>query len=194
KKSGAGSDEIYVSPWFAYKQLLFTADSVTPQETRESSTEDEKDTPAEILNRENSATSQSTCISEDEHEFTLPPIRKKRNIKSTTIDDKEAEAYNFMKKASEELSQKDEFTTYGQLIAHKIRNLNTFNRLIAQQRINNILFNLEMQQITGAAATHNVTEMRNATEIQTMTEIPNVTDMRNMTEIHNFYGDTGDTG
>ncbi|CAH1981424.1 unnamed protein product [Acanthoscelides obtectus] len=107
KKSGAGSDEIYVSPWFAYKQLLFTADSVTPRETGESTTEDEKDTPAEILNRENSATSKFTCISEDEHEFTLPPIRKKRNIKSTTIDDKEAEAYNFMKKASEELSQKD---------------------------------------------------------------------------------------
>ena len=42
KKSGSGSDEIYVSPWFAYKHLLFTADSVTPRETRETSTEEEK--------------------------------------------------------------------------------------------------------------------------------------------------------
>lgn len=42
KKSGSGSDEIYVSPWFAYKHLLFTADSVTPRKTRESSTEEEK--------------------------------------------------------------------------------------------------------------------------------------------------------
>lgn len=47
-----------------------------------------------------------------------------------------------MKKATEELSQKDEFSIYGQLIGHKIRNLNSFNRLLAQQRINNILFDL----------------------------------------------------
>lgn len=81
-----------------------------------------QDTQAEVFNRESSATSQSTCMSEDEHDFTLPSIRKKRNVKSTKID-KEEEAYKFMKKATEELSQKDEFTVYGQLIAHKIRNL-----------------------------------------------------------------------
>lgn len=135
-----------------------------------------QDTQAEVFNRESSATSQSTCMSEDEHDFTLPSIRKKRNVKSTKIDDKEEEAYKFMKKATEELSQKDEFTVYGQLIAHKIRNLNPLNRLLAQQRINNILFDLEMQQMTGAAATQNVTEMRNVTEIPEIfndTEMPN---------------------
>ncbi|KAJ8728628.1 hypothetical protein PYW07_006324 [Mythimna separata] len=155
KKSGAGFDEIYVSPWFAYKHLLFTADSVTPRETIETSTAEKKDTQAEVFNRESSATSQSTCMSEDEHDFTLPSIRKKRNVEIKKIDDKDEEASKFMKKATEELTQKDEFTIYGQLIAHKIRNLNPLNRLLAQQRINNILFNLEMQQMTGAAATQN---------------------------------------
>lgn len=84
-----------------------------------------------------------------------------------------------MKKATEELSQKDEFTVYGQLIAHKIRNLNPLNRLLAQQRINNILFDLEMQQMTGAAATQNVTETRNVTEIPNVIEIFNDTEMPN---------------
>lgn len=122
-------------------------------------------------------------MSADEHEFTIPPIKKKRNIKSTKIDDKEEEAYQFMKKANEELSKKDEFTTYGQLVAHKIRNLNAINRLLAQQRINNILFDLEMQQITGAGATQNDTEMRNVTEIQNMTEIQVTDEMLNNTEM-----------
>ncbi|VVC93569.1 unnamed protein product [Leptidea sinapis] len=153
KKSGAGSDEIYVSPWFAYKHLLFTADSVAP---RESSFEDEKEAQTEIFKRESSATSQSPCVSEDEHGYILTPIRNKRNIKSTTNDDTEEEAHKIMKKPNEELTQKDEFTIYGELIAHKIRNLNTLNRLLAQQRINNILFDLEMQQMTTSATAQNV--------------------------------------
>lgn len=40
-------------------------------------------------------------MSDDEHDFTLPSIRKKRNVKSTKIDDKEEEAYKFMKKATQ---------------------------------------------------------------------------------------------
>ncbi|KAJ8730009.1 hypothetical protein PYW07_017047 [Mythimna separata] len=171
KNSGAGSDEIYVSPWFAYKHLLFTADSVTPRETRETSTKEKKDTQAEVFIRESSVTSQSTCMSEDEHDFILPSIRKKRNVENKKTD--EEEASKFMKKATEELNQKDEFTLYGQLIAHKIRNLNPLNRLLAQQRINNTLFNLEMQQMTGAAATQNATEIPNVIEIFNDTEMPN---------------------
>lgn len=52
-----------------------------------------------------------------------------------------------MKTAAEQLNQKDEYTIFGQLVGHKIRKLNPCNRLIAQQRINNILFELEMEQI-----------------------------------------------
>ena len=35
KKSGAGVDDVYDSPWFAYKSLMFILDSITPRETKE---------------------------------------------------------------------------------------------------------------------------------------------------------------
>nr|CAH7738427.1 unnamed protein product [Callosobruchus chinensis] len=35
-KSGSGSDSKYDSTWFAYRQLLFIADSVTPRQTKDS--------------------------------------------------------------------------------------------------------------------------------------------------------------
>lgn len=41
----------------------------------------------------------------------------------------------------------DEFHIFGELIAHKIRNLDPRNRIIAQENIQTILFDLEMTQI-----------------------------------------------
>jgi hypothetical protein len=35
KKSGASVDNVYDSPWFAYKSLMFILDSITPRETKE---------------------------------------------------------------------------------------------------------------------------------------------------------------
>jgi hypothetical protein len=35
KNSGAGVDDMYDSPWFAYKSLTFILDSVTPRETKQ---------------------------------------------------------------------------------------------------------------------------------------------------------------
>jgi len=35
KKSGVGVDDVYGSPWFAYKSLTFILDSITPTETKE---------------------------------------------------------------------------------------------------------------------------------------------------------------
>jgi hypothetical protein len=45
KESGAVVDNVYDSPWFAYKSLMFILDSIIPRETRESwtnNTESEK--------------------------------------------------------------------------------------------------------------------------------------------------------
>lgn len=36
KKSGAGTDENYETPWFAYKSLLFIGDTLTPRFTKDS--------------------------------------------------------------------------------------------------------------------------------------------------------------
>lgn len=41
KKSGSGADETYVSSWFAYKPLIFIADSSTPRGTKDSEQEHE---------------------------------------------------------------------------------------------------------------------------------------------------------
>ncbi|KAJ8965291.1 hypothetical protein NQ314_004220 [Rhamnusium bicolor] len=38
KKSGAGAEDKYESPWFAYKSMLFISDSITPRQTKESLT------------------------------------------------------------------------------------------------------------------------------------------------------------
>jgi hypothetical protein len=35
KKSGAGVGDVYDSPWFAYKSLMFILGSITPRETKE---------------------------------------------------------------------------------------------------------------------------------------------------------------
>jgi len=35
KKSGADVDDVYDSPWFAYKSLMFILDFLTPRETKE---------------------------------------------------------------------------------------------------------------------------------------------------------------
>jgi hypothetical protein len=36
KKSGAGTDSSYDTPWFAYSSLMFILDSVSPRETKDS--------------------------------------------------------------------------------------------------------------------------------------------------------------
>lgn len=49
KKTGSGAEEVYISHWFAYKPLLFIADTLTPNQTTElgentQNTEDETGT------------------------------------------------------------------------------------------------------------------------------------------------------
>jgi hypothetical protein len=47
KKSGAGVDDVYDSPWFAYKSLMFVLDSITPRETKETAAGQTKNTESE---------------------------------------------------------------------------------------------------------------------------------------------------
>jgi chloramphenicol O-acetyltransferase len=47
KKSGAGVDNVYNYPWFVYKSLMFILDSITPTETKETGTEQTKNTESE---------------------------------------------------------------------------------------------------------------------------------------------------
>ena len=47
KKSGAGVDDVYDSPWFANKSLMFILDSITPRETKETGAGQTKNTESE---------------------------------------------------------------------------------------------------------------------------------------------------
>jgi hypothetical protein len=47
KKSGAGVDDVYDSPWFGYKSLMFILDSITRRETKETGTGQTKNTELE---------------------------------------------------------------------------------------------------------------------------------------------------
>jgi hypothetical protein len=47
KKSGAGVDDVYDSPWFAYQSLKFILDSITPTETKGTGAGQTKNTESE---------------------------------------------------------------------------------------------------------------------------------------------------
>jgi len=47
KQSGVGVDDVYDSPWFAYKSLMFILDSKTPGETKETGAGQTKNTESE---------------------------------------------------------------------------------------------------------------------------------------------------
>jgi hypothetical protein len=43
-KCGAGVDDVYDSPWFVYKSLMFSLDSMTPRETKQTGVGQTKNT------------------------------------------------------------------------------------------------------------------------------------------------------
>lgn len=81
----------------------------------------------------------------------VEPIKKKRSIskKTTSLDSEEEITYNLMKMITSYLtnSNQDESTIFGEMVAVKIRKLNPRNRAIAQNKINNLLFDIEMQEL-----------------------------------------------
>jgi len=68
--------------------------------------------------------SQLTHVSESEYAFAHPPIRTKRNLKRSWEDEREQEAYNFLKIAADHLTNTDEFSIFGQMVASQLRKLN----------------------------------------------------------------------
>jgi hypothetical protein len=68
--------------------------------------------------------SQLTHISRSERAFAHPPIGTKRNIKRSREDEREQEAYNFLKVAADHLTNIDEFSIFGQMVASQLRKLN----------------------------------------------------------------------
>jgi hypothetical protein len=87
--------------------------------------------------------SQLTHVSESECTFDYPPIRTKRSLKRCREDEREQEAYNFLKVAADHLTNIDEFSIFGQMVACQLRKLNRCNQAIAKNYIQNYLFDME---------------------------------------------------
>jgi hypothetical protein len=86
---------------------------------------------------------QSTHVSESECAFAHPPIRTKSSLKRSWEDEREQEAYNFLKVAADHLTNIDEFSIFGQMVACQLRKLNRCNQEIAKNYIQNYLFDME---------------------------------------------------
>ena len=77
--------------------------------------------------------SQLTHVSESERAFAHPPVRTKRNLKRSREDEKEQEAFNFLKVAADHLTNVDELSIFGQMVASQLRKLNRRNQAICKK-------------------------------------------------------------
>lgn len=89
-------------------------------------------------NRQNSTTG--------DYEF-IQPLRTKRNFKKSFQDERENEAYKFMKKAVDEISARDEFRTFGTFVADNVRKLKPKNQILAKRQITNLLMDLQIKEM-----------------------------------------------
>jgi hypothetical protein len=75
----------------------------------------------------------SRHVSESECAFNQQPIRTKRNLKRSWEDEREQEAYNFLKVAADHLTNIDELSVFVQMVASQLRKLNRRNQAIAKK-------------------------------------------------------------
>lgn len=82
-----------------------------------------------------------------ETEF-VKPIATKRSANKNANAEREQQAFNLMKAAANKLNMpKDESTIFGEMVAAKLRKMSPRNQAIAQNRMNNMLFEIEMEEI-----------------------------------------------
>jgi len=72
----------------------------------------------------------------EEYEF-IQPIRTKRNLKRNNRDEREDEAYKFMRRAADEIARRDEWSTFGTFMADNIRKLKPLNQILAKREVTN---------------------------------------------------------
>ncbi|KAG8247396.1 hypothetical protein J6590_061820 [Homalodisca vitripennis] len=157
RKSGASADDVYQSSWFAYNHLLFLGDSITPRTTKDSLedtiTEEDEDQPPEKEAPENQDTASSSCR---QQKF-LPTPQTCRGIKRKIDDDgkKEEAAFGFFEVAAKS-SEKDDCSIFGEMIATQLRKLTPRNQAIARNRIQNLIFDFEMQEMNNSLQNNTV--------------------------------------
>ncbi|XP_054279013.1 uncharacterized protein LOC128997401 [Macrosteles quadrilineatus] len=156
---GEGTDSKYETPWFAYSSLTFILDSDTSRDTKDylhgisDNIEDTLDEDEET--NEMSIPECSWCgdvclkpgierkdmsenINTSEHTHTNRNLLKRKKEE----EKKEEEAFT-----STSIAQKDDCNIFVQMVEAELRKLNPKNRVIAKNKIQNILFDLQLQEI-----------------------------------------------
>lgn len=83
----------------------------------------------------------------EKQDITLkPPLpkRKKKNFQDCKLQEQIDEAFSILKTSTLQSRKKDELDVYGELLVSKLRNLEEQTRDIAMNRIDNLLFELKM--------------------------------------------------
>lgn len=90
--------------------------------------------------------------------------RQKRTVKRRWDEDfkKDEDACQFLEVAAEGLTTNDDCTIFGQMVASQIRKLNQRNQAIAKNRIQNCIFELEMEEINATSAKKNHTLLQHS--------------------------------
>lgn len=85
--------------------------------------------------------------------------RRKSNVKrrwdkdyTRDDDDDDEDACQFVEVAADGLAKNDECTIFGQMVASQIRKLTQRNQAIAKNRIQNFIFELEMEEMNTDAS------------------------------------------
>ncbi|XP_071639782.1 uncharacterized protein [Temnothorax longispinosus] len=167
--TGKGRHEIYKSKWFAYESLQFLEDKDEPRrtisnlqtvsdnegtsnETFDENEERELERSQIIEDSINSQTLATEQLTDETHcqnkEFKSPkkhPAKKRKTDEDPII----TEALGYLRQTTAVSQQrKDQCSLFGDYIADKLRTFNNRLRAIAQNRISNILFELEMNLYT----------------------------------------------
>ncbi|KAG8307362.1 hypothetical protein J6590_023129 [Homalodisca vitripennis] len=115
---------------------------------------DDEDQPPEKEAPKNQDTASSSCR---QQKF-LPTPQTCRGIKRKIDDDrkKEEAAFGFLEVAAKSLSEKDDCSIFGEMIAAQLRKLTPRNQAIARNRIQNLIFDFEMQEMNNSLQNNTV--------------------------------------
>nr|CAH7765262.1 unnamed protein product [Callosobruchus chinensis] len=175
-KSGAGTDEIYKPPWFAYEKMAtFLRDKDLPRQTRntdevfpeeDGNNNDEEEAIATV----NMETERPERVNVENDALVLPstnkstfkaPVRKKSKVaEAQDIKDKMDNAYSLLKTVTNKSAKEQNVCSiYGELIAAKLQEMDEHTREICMHRIDNILFEIKMNSRTSHAGVNSTNQL-----------------------------------
>ncbi|XP_072399248.1 uncharacterized protein [Diabrotica undecimpunctata] len=175
-KSGAGTDDVYKPSWFAYEKMASfltnrnKASVTIKSEDLWTSVDDqssEENDPFEITPDDINVVDEKIVIEEmlpsTAKTYFKPPLQKKMKIpEENDLENKMDETFAIIQSYAEKKgTQKDYCDKYGEIVAERLRQLNERTRDIAINKIDNLLFELKMNQITSVQCEKNIPTNQN---------------------------------